>query len=205
MGRLVAAGLERGAVKIVIGTRHWLGPEWHHVDIDPTPLVAKDGTQHPVDTVADARSIPLPDGCAELVYSQEAIEHFPWAEYPKVLAEWARLVGSGGSLRIECPDFLAACQQVLSGDSLEMDRAIQQIIFGGQANAHDFHYTGLTPRMLSDDMEQLGLVVTDVRRGWEHGWLLVEGMRPLRATEDVKAAQDAIAAWESGTARRLHP
>lgn len=165
-------------MKVVVGTRRWLGPDWLHVDIDPTPLRDSHGGTHPVDTVADARRIPLAAGCAELVYSQEAIEHFPWKEVPVVLGEWARLVAPGGRLRIECPDFLAACRQVLEADTLEMDRAIQQIIFGGQSTPHDFHYAGLTPRMLSAEMERLGLEVTDVKRGWQHGWLLVEGRRP---------------------------
>ena len=164
-------------MKVVIGTRRWLGPEWTHIDADSTSLHAEDGSHHPVDIVCDARKIKLPDRCAELVYSQECLEHIPWGEYQSVLKEWARLVAPGGRLRIEVPDFLAACRQVLETDTLEMDRAIQQIIFGGQANQYDFHYTGLTPRMLTEDMEKAGLKVVDVRRGWEHGHLLVEGER----------------------------
>lgn len=165
-------------MKIVIGTRTWLGHDWHHVDIDPRPIRdPKTGRRYPVDTVADAVTIPLPDGCAELVYSQECLEHFPREQYQKALQEWARLVERGGRLRVEVPDFLAACRQVLEADTLEMDRAIQQIIFGGQVNQYDFHYVGLTPRMLTQDMERCGLKVVDIRRGWEHGWLMVESER----------------------------
>jgi ubiquinone/menaquinone biosynthesis C-methylase UbiE len=164
-------------MKVVIGTRRWLGPGWCHVDIDPSPLRGDDGKLHPVDVVSDARNVQLPSGCAELVYSQECLEHFPWADYPKVLAEWARLVANGGRLRVEVPDFLAACRQVLETDTLEMDQAIQQIIFGGQSNQFDYHFAGLTPRILSAEMERCGLHVVDVRRGWEHGHLLVEGER----------------------------
>jgi ubiquinone/menaquinone biosynthesis C-methylase UbiE len=165
-------------MRIVIGTRSYL-PGFTHVDIDPTPLYdPKTGQSHPVDVVCDARDIPLPDGCAEHVRSREALEHFPWGEYRDVLAEWARLVGPGGTLRIEVPDALAAYRQVLEADTLEMDRAIQQIIFGGQSNQFDYHYVGLTPRMLTEDMEKLGLEVVEVRRGWNHGWLLVEGQKP---------------------------
>lgn len=165
-------------MNIVIGTRHWLGPDWTHVDADPAPLtdVATSRT-YPVDVVCDARNIKLPAGCAELVYSQECLEHFPWGEYFDVLAHWARLVAPGGKLRIEVPDFLAACQQVITVDTLEMDRAIQQIIFGGQVNKYDYHYSGHTHRTLPADFERLGFTVTDVKRGFEHGWLLVEGTR----------------------------
>lgn len=164
-------------MKVVIGTRHYLGPDWTHVDADATPLVDAQGGFHPVDVVCDARVIQLPTGCAELVYSQECLEHFPWGQYFEVLTEWARLVAPSGRLRIEVPDFLAACNQVLSTDTLDMDRAIQQIIFGGQANEWDYHYSGHTPRTLTDDMTKLGLTVVDVKRGFDHGWLLVEGER----------------------------
>lgn len=164
-------------MKVVIGTRTWLGEDWTHVDIDPRPLTAADGSKHKVDVVSDAKKINLPDRCAELVYSQECLEHFSRADYPRALREWARLVAVGGRLRVEVPDFLAACNQVLTTDTLDMDRAIQQIIYGGQVNEYDFHYSGHTPRTLSADMEALGLTVVDVKRGWEHGWLLVEGER----------------------------
>lgn len=164
-------------MNVVIGTRRWLGAEWTHVDVDSHPLVDDWGQLHPVDVVCDARSVDLPDSCAELVYSQECLEHFPWAEAPEVLAEWCRLVAPGGRIRIEVPDFLAACNQVLSTDTEEMDFAIQQIIFGGQVNAWDFHYTGLTPRMLSRWMTDNALRVVSVERGFEVGYLRVVGER----------------------------
>jgi predicted SAM-dependent methyltransferase len=164
-------------MKLVIGTRRWLGPDWTHIDADSTPLTDEEGHHHPVDLVCDARHINLPNGCAAVVYSQEMIEHVPWADYRLYLREWARLVGPGGKLIVETPDFLAACRQVLEIDTLEMDRAIQQIIFGGQANKYDFHMVGLTPRMLTEDFENLGLRIVNIGRGWEVGYLRVEGER----------------------------
>lgn len=164
---------------IVIGTRTYVGREWTHVDADERPLWdAETKTRKPVDVVCDARRIKLPNCCARFVYSNECLEHFPHKQYANVLHEWARLVAPGGRIRIEVPDFLAACQQVLDGDSLEMDRAIQQIVFAEQLNEFDFHYVGLTPRMLTDDFEQIGFEVVDVKRGWEHGWLMMEARRP---------------------------
>jgi hypothetical protein len=164
-------------MKVVIGTRHWLGPDWTHVDIDDTPLLDDKGLPHAVDLVCDARSIQLPDHCAELVTSRECLEHFPWRDCPAVVAEWSRLVAPGGRLRVEVPDFLAACRQVLETDTLKMDLAIQQIIFGGQINDYDFHYAGITPRMLTHWMTGVGLLTGTVARGWEHGWLMVEAAR----------------------------
>lgn len=164
-------------MKVVIGTRRWLGTDWTHVDADNTPLVDTGGRQHPVDVVCDARHVLLEDGVADEVYSQECLEHFPWSEYQSVLKEWCRLVKSGGTITIEVPDFLAAVNQVLSTDTLEMDRAIQQIIFGGQANEWDFHYTGLTPRMLQEDLENLQFEVEEIKRGFEVGYLRVTGRK----------------------------
>lgn len=166
-----------GGKNIVIGTRTWLGPEWTHVDIDPTPLRGADGLPHAVDVVADAHSIPLPSNGADLVYSQECLEHFSWRAYFSVLAEWARLVAPGGKMIVEVPDFLAACNQVLMADSLEMDRAIQQIIFGGQDNEWDYHFMGHTPRTLTDDFERLNFDDISVERGWDVGYLRVAGVK----------------------------
>jgi ubiquinone/menaquinone biosynthesis C-methylase UbiE len=164
-------------VKLVIGTRHWLGPEWTHLDADPTPLLGPDGTQHPVDLLADANRIPLPNDFCDHVYSQECLEHFPWADVAGVLAEWCRVVKRGGTMRVEVPDFLAACKQVLETDSEKMDFAIQQIIFGGQANRWDFHYVGLTPRMLTRMFESNRFTVYEIGRGWDVGWLRVDARR----------------------------
>lgn len=164
-------------MKVVVGTRRWLGAEWTHVDADPTPLRDAQGAAHPVDLVGDAGHIALPDGCAELVYSSEMIEHVAWAAYPAVLGEWARLLAPGATLVVETPDFEAACRQFLEADCLEMDRAIQQIIFGGQASQWDHHHVGLTPRMLREDFTNLGLEVVEVARGWEVGYLRVVGRR----------------------------
>lgn len=164
-------------MKLVIGTRHWRGPDWTHLDIDSAVLTSDDGIQHRPEIVCDATKVPLPDQSCEMVFSSEALEHFSWLRVPTVVKEWARLIEPGGVLHIAVPDFLAACKQVLDADTLEMDLAIQQIIFGGQINLFDFHFAGLTHRTLPKFFEDAGLRVTDIGRGWERGWLVVEGTR----------------------------
>lgn len=164
-------------IKVVIGTRTYLGPDWTHVDIDQRPLTAADGSRHPVDVVCDARKIDLPNDYADIVYNSECLEHFPWREYPKVLAEWCRIVKPGGIIRVEVPDFLLACKQILEADTLDMDRRMQQIFFAEQLNEFDFHYVGLTPRMLTEDFEKLNFKVVDVKRGSDWGWLMVEAQK----------------------------
>lgn len=166
-------------IKVVIGTRTYLGSDWIHVDIDPRPLVdPKTMERHPVDVISDARKLNLPDGYADVVYNSECLEHFPWREYQSVLAEWCRIVKPGGMIRVEVPDFLLACRQILEADTLDMDRRMQQIFFAEQLNEFDFHYVGLTPRMLTEDFENIGFNVVDIKRGDEWGWLKVDAKRP---------------------------
>jgi len=164
-------------VKLVIGTRHWLGGEWTHLDGDPARLQSDDGLLHYPDIVSRAERVLLPDRSCRVVYSQECLEHVPWNRTAEVVGEWARLIEPGGILHIEVPDFLAACKQALEVDTLDMDLAIQQIIFGGQSNMWDYHFAGLTHRTLPFYMEQSGLTVIDIGRGWERGWLTVVGER----------------------------
>lgn len=172
-------GIPEDGVKVIIGTRTYVGPDWVHVDIDSFPLIDSEGGQHPVDVVCDARRINLPDHYADFVLSSECLEHFPHREYTNVLAEWVRIVKPGGRIRVEVPDFLLACNQILEADSLEMDRAMQQIFFAEQLNEYDYHFVGITHRMLVEDFERLGLQVADVKRGGDWGWLMVEGLKPL--------------------------
>jgi predicted SAM-dependent methyltransferase len=166
-------------IKVVIGTRTYIGPDWIHVDIDPFYLHATDGKCYDVDIVADARNIPLPDNHADIVFSSECLEHFSWKEYQDALKEWCRILKPGGLIRIEVPDFFNACKKLLALDSLEGDRALQQIFFAGQTNQYDFHYVGLTSRMLVDDFEKLGFEIIDIIEADDFGLLKVDATKPI--------------------------
>jgi nucleoside-triphosphatase THEP1 len=54
------------------------------------------------------------------------------------------------------------------------------IKFAEQLNPFDFHFVGLTHRMLQDDFERMGFEVIDVKRGNEWGWLKVDAIKPIR-------------------------
>lgn len=166
--------------KVVIGTRTYLGPDWIHVDIDKSKLYNPlDDTWHDVDIVCDAKNISLPDNYADIVFSSECLEHFSWKEYFHILKEWCRILKPGGLIRVEVPDFLAACRQILETNSLDGDRAMQQIFFAEQLNQYDYHYCGITHRMLIDDFEKLGMSVVDVLEGSNWGWLKVDAEKPI--------------------------
>lgn len=165
-------------IKVIIGTRTWLGPDWVHIDIDPRPLVdPKTNERHPVDVVCDARKLDLPDNYADIVFNSECLEHFPWKETQDVVREWGRIVKPGGRLVIETPDFILAANQIVQWDCLEGDLRMQQIFFAEQLNEFDFHFAGITHRTLPHFMENAGFEVEDIKRGDEFGWLRVTGRK----------------------------
>lgn len=80
-----------------------------NVDVAPAPDAA------PPDILADARRIPLADGCAEEVMCIHGFEHFYRWEIDELVREWQRLLQAGGRLVLELPDLLKCCQNILSG------------------------------------------------------------------------------------------
>jgi hypothetical protein len=56
---------------------------------------------------------------------------------------------------------------------------MQQIFFAGQTNQYDFHYVGLTSRMLIDDFQNLGLEIIDVVEADEFGLLKVDAAKSV--------------------------
>ena len=72
------------------------------------------------DLLCDVSCVPLPDGQADEVLSVHILEHFYEWEVPVVLAEWARLLKSGGKLIIEMPDVYKAAQNLLNSSSDQM-------------------------------------------------------------------------------------
>lgn len=67
------------------------------------------------DLIAPAGAIPLPDGCAVEVLAVHLVEHvFSW-EVPALLAEWHRLLKSGGALVLELPDAMKCARNLVNG------------------------------------------------------------------------------------------
>lgn len=81
---------------------------------------------------------PLPslaDGSCEAVRASHVLEHFPHAQIPQVLAEWARVLKPGGTLKVAVPDFT----KVARGYLARADQPTEQWIMGGQSQPDDYH------------------------------------------------------------------
>lgn len=133
--------------------------------------------------LADMRSIPLPDACADELMCIHGIEHvLPW-EADVALAEWRRLLNPGGLLVIECPDLIKCCQNVLSGYTVPGKHPDQYGLWGLYGNTEErdpfmTHRYAYSPASLSAKLRAAGFV--DIAEGvpeWHAGGRQQRDMR----------------------------
>lgn len=79
--------------------------------------------------------LPFADESVDEVRSSHALEHFPKAIVPKVLAEWVRVLKKGGRIRIAVPDFAKIAENYTNG----VAQPTEGYVLGGQIDADDFH------------------------------------------------------------------
>lgn len=98
---------------------------------------------------------PLPDADASIdeIRASHVLEHFPYAQVPAVLQDWARALKPGGVMRIAVPDFEAIATAYMQGQPLNT----QGYIMGGQVDHRDFHRAIFDEDELADLLRQAGL------------------------------------------------
>lgn len=104
--------------------------------------------------------LPIEDGTVDVIRASHVLEHFPFAEVPKVVKHWADKLKPGGVLKIAVPDFAKIAQGYIDGAELP----IEGYTLGGQTDANDFHKALFDERTLADYLRDAGL--TDIT-GWE--------------------------------------
>jgi predicted O-linked N-acetylglucosamine transferase (SPINDLY family)/predicted SAM-dependent methyltransferase len=112
-----------------------------------------------VDYVGDCADLSrFADGSVAEIYGSHVLEHLGYQEaLPRALAEWHRVLRPGGRALISVPDFEVVCR--LFADprrSLEERIHLMRIAFGGQMDAWDFHYVGLSWEILADLLARAG-------------------------------------------------
>jgi hypothetical protein len=118
------------------------------------------------DVICDLRQLTsFENESADEILSVHVIEHFWRWEALDILKEWMRVLRPGGTMILECPNLLSACEALLAnpdaGASPGKDGQRTMWVFYGDPAWRDplmVHRWGYTPRSLAQLMEEAGLV-----------------------------------------------
>lgn len=129
-------------MKLNIGCGKMVLDGWVNCDVQKNPKAKR-----APELLCDAKSVPLADGCADVVMALHLIEHFYFWDVECVLAEWRRLLKPGGKLILELPDLEKACKNLLSGKN---DQMCMWPLYGDPGHRDPFmcHRWGYTPKTL---------------------------------------------------------
>lgn len=108
-------------------------PRWLNLDVEPT-----DPAVRPLDV---RKGIPLANGAAAACFSSHVIEHLSPDAARGFLEEQWRVLGSGGIIRVVCPDLAEIARAYLS----EHDRAL---VGGVPTFQHQHHVAELVDQMV---------------------------------------------------------
>lgn len=145
-------------MKINVGAGKRTHPDWWNCDIEQDP-----GASQPLDQICDAKSVPLPDGCADVVQAIHLIEHLYRWEIDAALSEWRRLLKPGGLLILELPNLVKCCENYLAGrmrGGKDPDQLSRWGIYGDPRTGNPFmnHRWGYSPSELMGILHERGFV-----------------------------------------------
>jgi predicted SAM-dependent methyltransferase len=106
-----------------------------------------------VDIVADAQRLPFKDGSFSRVSSSHLIEHFSHKKVGLVIFEWVRILESGGTIEIRCPDLRARALLFFLNPSWQNVRNI----YGEQDYIGNQHLCGFSYSNLKTILELNGI------------------------------------------------
>ncbi len=112
-----------------------------------------------IDHLGDAKNMALfEDDSFMEIYSSHTLEHFSYKmELQQVLKEWYRILKVGGRLYVSVPDLERLCEMFLDKKKTFKERFyIMRMMYGGQINEFDFHYTGFSEGILTFYLKKAG-------------------------------------------------
>ena len=131
--------------------------DWTILDIEARPEV---------DIVSNASQLEkIANESVSMIYASHVVEHFYYGldnQLVNTLSEWHRVLQHDGKLFISVPDLKILCWLFLNSNSTVYERHhVMRIIFGGQMNQHDIHYTGFDYEILSSYLQEAGFSETE--------------------------------------------
>lgn len=102
----------------------------------------------------DARKLLFADSSVDEILAMDILEHFSHRETSQVLAEWARVLKSGGILHLRVPSLELQIKAYQRGD---WDADVASImLFGGQRTPGDFHATAFDKKSIKRYLQKAG-------------------------------------------------
>lgn len=143
-----------GKVYIHLGCGEIASPEFINVDSRVFPHI------HHVHSV---EKLPMfPADYADMVYASHILEHIEMNQVPCVLAEWYRVLKTGGILRLGVPDFDAMIH--IYNDNNKQLESIWSALLGNQDYKENKHYACFNTDNLTEFLKKAGFVTV---RKWE--------------------------------------
>lgn len=124
--------------------------------------VGVDAVQRPAaKIIAKADKIPLGDGSVSEILAIHLWEHFYVWECEVVIAEWKRLLKSGGRLVLEMPNLMKACENIIHGRMVGGKHPDQLGMWGlygdpRESDQYMAHRWGWTPKTLGAFLKKHG-------------------------------------------------
>lgn len=126
---------------------------WEILDANPGPAV---------DHVGDAGDLGrFQDASFEALYASHVLEHFDYKDaLQRALREWWRVLTPGGKLYVSVPDLTTLASLLVVKDQFTTEERfhVMRMLFGGHADAHDYHQVGLDADFLGYFLGQAGFV-----------------------------------------------
>jgi len=133
-------------MKLNLGCHDRIRPGYINIDRDKY-----DG----VDVVADVSKLPYKDGEADEVYVSHILEHFSHTRSLEVVKEWARVLKSGGVLKIAVPDFARTIELYCRTG---LNNWIINYLYGDQIYEGAFHYCAFDESRLTRLLKDAGFI-----------------------------------------------
>lgn len=134
---------------------HQPHPDWRIVNVAPGAHT---------DYVRSCTDLsPFADGSVTEIYASHVLEHLGYQrELRSALREFHRVLEPGGRLRVSVPDLATLCALFLDPALDGKARFhVMRMMFGGQMDAADFHYAGLTAEFMHEYLTEAGFTAIE--------------------------------------------